>query len=683
MPTVNSSFELSNSRSLLVLSAFLLLVYFNSFAGAWQMDDFPNILENPAIQMEYLDVASLKTAVGISHENGRNLARPVSNLSFALNWMIYGANPAGYHVVNFLIHLLAAWGVFLCCQGLLQTPNGLTVDRRGQTLIALTAAMLWALHPIQTQAVTYIVQRMASLSGAFYVWALYCYLRLRSSTSGYRLLWSLAIGLLYALAVGAKENALMLPAALLLSEIIFFQNSNNPRVRHRILLASGVVAGLIVGLAVVLLWSTDRDLSGILTRGYNLRPFTLIERLLTEPRIILFYLSLILFPIPSRFSIEHGIVISSDLWHPWTTFPALLIVIGGILIGVVCIRRYPFWAFAILFFFLNHTIESTILPLELVFEHRNYVPSMFLFLPVAIVLWRLKNQFTTKKPIVANTILVFIGTLILSFGFSSHFRNAVWVTPTALWSDAYAKAPNSARVAVNLAIEAAKQGHYETAINLYRHSLTLKAPRKHHFRILALNNMGGIYFRSGQYAYAAELYRQSLTIDPDNQKGRWNCALALLESRQFGSAENEIDKLLKIQPLNWAFLNLKGLLCILRRDPHEAIDYLKQSIKINPEQAEALQYIAIALSRMGYNDRSDWFFRQALQHDPNNIVLLIGHLENAIMSNDKVKTNKIGLEMLQLYDFRKIEAVLGRSPVEIDDPDAVMKWVKHHSNRAD
>ena len=167
----------------------------------------------------------------------------------------------------------------------------------------------------------------------------------------------------------------MLPISILLYDIILVQGATRENLQR-------VLKYAWIPLAVILLavFSFSEFLSGIF-QAYQVRPFTLVERLLTAPRILIFYVSLLLYPIPSRLTFLHDIEFSRSLLEPWTTLPAMLAVGLFCLAAVVMARRKPLLSTCILFFFLNHLIEGTIIPLELIFEHRNYIPSMLFFVP--------------------------------------------------------------------------------------------------------------------------------------------------------------------------------------------------------------------------------------------------------------------------------------------------------------
>jgi hypothetical protein len=170
--------------------------------------------------------------------------------------------------------------------------------------------------------------------------------------------------------------------------------------------------------------------------GFQGRPFSLYERLLSEPRIVLFYLSLIFYPLPGRLSIEHDITLSTSLFNPWTTLPAILFHLILIGFGLSQIKKRPLLALAILFFYLNHVIESTIIPLELIFEHRNYLPSLFLFLPVAAGFKKLLDIYQEKNRVFRSVLLYSSVLIIIIIGAGTYIRNMAWATEKALWEDA-------------------------------------------------------------------------------------------------------------------------------------------------------------------------------------------------------------------------------------------------------
>ena len=216
------------------------------------------------------------------------------------------------------------------------------------------------------------------MGALFYVMAMYGYLQGRTSVGRSQAVAFYGISMVSALlAFGTKENTVTLPVAILLYDVLLIQGARGENLRKTLKFIA--IPAMIAVVYVVLRFSFAS-----IVDGYTVRPFTLSERLLTEPRVILFYVSLLLCPSSSRFTLLHDFDLSRTLTDPWTTLPAILAV--GLLVGagVSLGKKKPLVSFSILFFFLNHLIEGSVFPLEIIYAHRNYLPSMFFFVPPAV-----------------------------------------------------------------------------------------------------------------------------------------------------------------------------------------------------------------------------------------------------------------------------------------------------------
>jgi protein O-mannosyl-transferase len=502
----------------LFLCLLVAFAYGNSFHASWHFDDYDNITQNSRIRIHDLSLKSLWDAALPPSEFKGRFQRPVSRLSFALNWYFGKESVVGYHVVNSAIHLTTSFILYLTMLRLLRSPNvGSGYPRDGHPAIALPAAALWAVHPIQIQAVTYVVQRMTSLAAMFCVLAIYLFLVGRSQTSGFHRAFSYGGCLLaFVLAIGAKENAFMLPLSLFLVEIVFFRDGRDPSVKRSFAFAF-LIAGLLALLgSLAFSWA---DLSSHF-KHYDLRPFTPFQRLLTQPRILLLYLSQILFPLPSRFSVVHDIDPSVSLLEPPTTALAGLGILILAFVSIKNIRKWPLLAFSILFFLLNHLPESSILPLELVFEHRNYLPSLFLFLPLAAAAFRVLARYRGSSRAVPLLMVTALAALLVALGTSTHWRNRDWRTERSLWEDATSKAPLSARPYHNLAwAYYHRNGMFPGALRYYEMSLNAPLVENLAGRAYTLTNMASIYSTTGDYEKALTLSRRAIDILPKRRAG--------------------------------------------------------------------------------------------------------------------------------------------------------------------
>ncbi|MDB4304195.1 hypothetical protein N9934_05350, partial [Desulfosarcina sp.] len=440
-----------------------------------------------------------------------NLFRPISYLSFALNWYWGQDEVKGYHVVNITIHILTAIFLFLSLLLLFETPNLNRYEPSSMYFVALLASVIWAVHPIQTQAVTYVVQRMASMAAFFYITGIFYYLKARLTTStASRVIFFGLCGLSFLLGIGSKSNAITLPVFLLLAEFVFFRNLTRKSTQKK------AIAFLFGGaLAVATAGFFFMDGNFLIFGGYNNRPFTLSQRLLTQPGIVLFYLSQIFYPIADRFSIVHDVTYSASLFTPWTTLPSITIILLLLCFAMWRIKKNPVLSFAVLFFFGNHVIESTILPLEMVFEHRNYLSTLFLFVPIAIGIKKILDYYRPNQKPMFYFIAVSLCCLIVGLGISTHLRNWDWRSDKALWEDAMEKAPESARPLLGLA-----WGYYEAvdrndiAIDLYQKALNLKDDQIF-FKAGIYKNLATIYYSDlKEYEKAVEYAKKSIEISP-------------------------------------------------------------------------------------------------------------------------------------------------------------------------
>ena len=662
-----SSSDVKKAVIAFVLFFFLVLsIYANSFQASWQFDDKPNIINNHHLHITELRPQSLVKTLFTNPKNprqiGQKLYRPVACLTFAFNWYFGKDNVVGYHGVNLVIHILTAFVLFLTTLNILKTPN---LERKFGTnahLIAIMAAALWAVNPIQTQAVTYIVQRMTSIAAMFYISSIFFYVKFRAAgTSLHRILLLLGCILAFVFALGSKENTATLPAALYLVEFICFQDLGSQRIK-RVFYGGLIVGGILLTVTGAWLFIPGKPLTFI--TSYDYRPFSLIERLLTEPRILLFYLSLIFYPTPHRLSIEHDVTVSASLLQPWTTLPAILITLALIIIGFSQIRKRPLIALAILFFYLNHVVESTVIPLELVFEHRNYLPSLFLFLPVAAGLIKLLDYFGQRDIAIRHVLAGFIILLIIVIGWGTYIRNRAWATETSLWQDAMVKAPKSARPLTNLAWQMvygpqADPGQYDAALKLYEKALLLQKPRSASNPVI-MDNMAGIYFRKGEHPKAIELLEKALALSPDYTKGRYDLSRILITAGKWNDAAAHVDYLLLKNDNHEEYLNLKGLILLRQKRFAEAIEYFRKSLSVAPGFNAPLIGLGVAYSLSGDYDRAEIALIRAHQVPSKSLTALFGLIENSLRAGDSDRATKYADSLIGHYSAAAIKDELSR-----------------------
>jgi len=638
------------------------LVYGNTFDASWHLDDQPNIVNNTYLHLDALELQKLVNTFYTDHHNPEQLNdrlyRPVACLSFALNWYIGQDNVFGYHIVNLAIHVLTAFWLYLFVLALFETPRLKGSAAGSPVWIAILASILWAIHPIQTQAVTYIVQRMAQLAAFFYLLGMIAYIRFKLSPArGKSILWLASCAGFFFLGLQSKPNAAMLPMAIVLLEVIFFQDLADKRTRRAVFLSVAVIAISVLAMGSLLFLKGNPfsflDL-------YGSRTFSLSERLLTQPRILCFYLSQIILPLPDRFSIAHDVVLSTSLVNPWTTLPSLLGVLALIGLGLSQIGKRPILAFAILFFFLNHMIESSFIGLELIFEHRNYLPSFFLFLPVAWGLDHLLSRVHRRNRNVHAAIVVGVVAVLLGLSISSHIRNRVWKDDVTLWMDAVSKAPNNARASNILAIKLAWGEHsrhprrYDMALKLFEESLKKSLPRND-VKAGIYGNMALVTFyhkRDPQKAF--QYFDEALKINPDNLKIRREYAEALTVNRDFSLALAHADLLVARRNDNGRYLNLKGHILLWLERYEEALPYFKKAFPLLADKSSVILNSAVALSRSGRYDDAEKFLLEATEIFPADMTFYFAGIENSLRKREEDRARFYAQKMLTVFSEKEI-----------------------------
>jgi len=371
------------------LALSLSLLYANTYYAPFAFDDISNIYLNPSVTQSDLSWESLKNIYYMSP----NKRRVLPNLSFGFNYFFGGTNVFGYHLVNIIIHIGVSLVFYLLARTTLALP-GPAKDFNRSAEIAFAATLLWAIHPLQTNGVTYIVQRMTSMATLFFLLSLLCYVkaRIHARVDFKKILLGGASALFGVLALLSKEISAMLPVMILGYEFFFLRQARkNSKDRKKLFLMLG--GGLLLFAAICLLFLGSNPIAGILNK-FNYREFTLSQRLLTETRVVFHYLALLVLPLPSRLNLAYDYPLSTGLMAPPQTLLAIIGLIGLTWLVFALYKRDRLASFAIFWFLGNLLIESSVIALEIIFEHRMYMPSMFLFL--AGVAWCYRLQVTPR-----------------------------------------------------------------------------------------------------------------------------------------------------------------------------------------------------------------------------------------------------------------------------------------------
>ena len=467
-------------------------VYWHGLYGSWLFDDYPNIVDNHDLQIHDTHLPSLVRAALSSPSS--EFKRPLASLSFAANYLIAGLDPFSWKLTNLVIHLLNGMLVFLLARTLLgsigtggagnrtrleQEPLPAAGAATHAGIIAALIAASWMLLPINLTGVLYVVQRMESLANLFVLAGLLGYVRGRQRMLGGQrggfLLCTASVLVMTAIGLTAKETAVMLPLYAFLIEWLIFGFARHDALSGQTSLHRGLIALhlclLAVPLAIGLVWL----LPGLFTPGaWSTRDFTLSTRLLSEARIVTDYIGWTLAPTPQALSFYHDDFQVSTGWlTPWTTL-ASVIFLAALALAIEWLRRRrPLVALGLALYLGCHLLTGTILPLELIYEHRNYFASLGLILALVLLLaapgvaahgspGSHTDATRSNSPLpLPLARYVLLGGLMLLWTAETALTSNAWGSPLSLAQDFAARAPQSPRAQYELGRTYIIYSHYD------------------------------------------------------------------------------------------------------------------------------------------------------------------------------------------------------------------------------
>jgi len=471
---------------LFFILALTLACYLPGLAGGFIFDDGVNLGMNPNLKIQTLDLNTLQQAAFSGHAG--LLQRPISMLSFAVNYYFSGdvyhfkATNLGIHLANGLLVFIFTRLLFKFYSRIHQ-PIG--DDQLSWIAIAVTA--IWLLHPLNLTSVLYVVQRMTSLAMMFTLVGLVLYLagRLRLLEGGGKGFFAIAAAIFLAspFAALSKENGALLPLLILVLEFFLLKWQTAHQETRLVLMAMVCTAALAPVLAGFFYIWAHPDL---LHSSYQWRDFSLVERLMTEARVLWFYLHMTLLPNMAQMGLHHDdILISRSLVSPWATLPAVLGIL--LLAGSTLLlrKKLPLLAFGIAFFLIGHSLESTFIPLEIAAEHRNYLPILGVLLPLTYYALSPITHLSSAR----LRCFAFLGVVVL-FACITAIRAHQWGDPLVMRMLEVERHPNSARANIEM-------GHLynyipphsdENAIELYNKTVFYYQQAAN----VAPNNIGGL-----------------------------------------------------------------------------------------------------------------------------------------------------------------------------------------------
>jgi tetratricopeptide (TPR) repeat protein len=407
----------------LVLAGLALLIYYPGLSGPYILDDNENITKNEALAIEEISLTSLRRAMQ-SNDSGP-FKRPLATLTFAFNHYFSDGfeNTFAFKFTNLIIHTTNGILVFILTLAIVRvTAAGRRFSSREQLYMAGLVAVLWTVHPIQLTNILYVVQRMNGMSALFVFLGLILFVHGRhhfedSPTKG---LWLMATGLFFGtfLGMASKENAALLPLLAVVIEYSFFQRAElNTYKRVQLhLIYSITLATPMVAFLAYLFVNPE-----ILTAAYEVRHFSMSERLLTETRVLWNYIGLIVLPYTPNLGLFHDdIRISRGLFSPPETVVAICGLAVVLMIAVIKRKQVPVIFFATFWFLAGHLLESSMFGLEIAYEHRNYLPAYGILFAISyFYIW--VSRFWN-----ARLRLIVVTGVILTLCFTTWARAYTW-----------------------------------------------------------------------------------------------------------------------------------------------------------------------------------------------------------------------------------------------------------------
>ena len=587
---------------LIIFCCLGIVIYSNSFGASFHFDDELSIISNLSIR----NLANLKGIWNFWP------TRFLTCLSIALNYHFQKFNVFGYHLFNLLIHLVSTilvwWFVLLT----LSTPK-IKQQKISQqaNLIAFFAGLIFLTHPIQTEAVTYIIQRATSLAALFYLACLNLYIKSRlleyekpaSRISKFYYLGSLILAVM---AMFTKEMAITLPLMVLLYEYSFLKTKKNIDWKK--------IAPFLITLLII-------PLTMLITKSANLMEMRLESEpspgispgnyLLTQFQVIVTYIRLIFLPINQNLDYDYPVA-KSLLESP--TLTSLLFLAIILFIAIRIFSKYRLVSFAIFWFFLTLLPESSIIPIkDLIFEHRLYLPMVGFSFFLVIVLYYL---FAKKSLGLLVAVLVI---LITCYSILTYKRNFIWKDEFSLWNDVIRKSPWKARAYSERGNAYKNKGNLEQAISDYNKALEIDPNYAN-----AYNNRGITYLNKGNFEQALFDCNKAIQLDPKSAFSCYNRGNTYKKKGNLEQAISDYSKAIEIKPDFALAYHNRGSAYQEKGNLEQAISDYSKAIEIEPNLALTHYNRGNVYLKEGDLNKAISDYSKAIQIEPN----LVGAYSN-------------------------------------------------------
>jgi tetratricopeptide (TPR) repeat protein len=640
-----------------LIVAATVAAYANSFGGAFVFDDFDSIHGNPTIRSLWPIWNPLSPPAG-----GDAVAnRPLVNLTLAINYALGDTDSTwSYHAVNLAVHVLAGLMLFGIVRRTLLLPALRARLGRSANRLALAAALLWTVHPLQTDAVTYIIQRTELLMGLFYLLTLYCVIR--GASGRHRASWYAAAVAACLAGMGSKEAMATAPLTVLLYDRIFMSRSLRQILRRRWALYLGLAATW--GLLAAVLIAAEGGRGGVAGFGKGMTAWQYAR---TQFGVVVHYLRLAFWPNP--LVIDYGVQVAEGFWQ---IVPFAVAIAALLAATILALRFRPPLGFVGAWFFITLAPSSSVVPLvsQTAAEKRMYLPLAAVMVAVVLLAregWRrllarlagrgADRRWLLGRVVPAAAVLAIAGAMACQ----THRRNRDYASHFSIWRDAVRKRPGNIRARLNLGALLMREKLYGEAVALYYEALQRKSQvrlESQEFKIhsnlgRALVELGQLHAgmdhcreairvegdkyephntlgiasaRLGDLDAAIRHYREAVRLAPDQWEPRRNLALALMKTDQVNEAIPHLQEAVRLEPDDYELRYNLGLAlrAVGRFEP--AASHFRQAVRLRPDDYEAHRRLALCLSETGAFEAAAQVLRDATALSPGDPG---GHLELA------------------------------------------------------
>ena len=580
------------------------VAFSNSFDGVFLFDDVPSIVTNRALR----GPGAILRAI-VAPEATTQHGRPVANITLAINYALGGTDIRGYHAFNLAVHLLVGLTLLGIVRRTLLLPVMRARFATAATWLATAASLLWVVHPLQTESVTYIIQRTESLMGLFYLLTIYCFIR--GATSSRAGMWTVAAVVAAAAGMGSKEVMATAPLMVLLYDVVFVSGSPVAAWKARRGLYAGLAASWAI-LAVLVISTGSR--SG--TAGVGLSEVSPLEYAASEFGVILHYLRLAFWPV--GLCLDYGWPVARSLGD---VLPAAVVIVslltatlwafassrrvaeGSTPMTVLAGRSYrAAWGFLGAWFFLILAPTSSLMPLvDLAFEHRIYLPLASVATGVAMAGYLLAGSLArrwprsfAKRSVVWGVAGLAVAVSATLLGWRTHVRNLDYRSDLAMYEDAARKRPSHARAQSNLGFVLVDAGQADRALAACNRAIELVPNFPE-----AYNNRGRALAAKGQYEQAIADYDRTIKMQPDHAEAHSNRGAAKVALGRLEEAVDDYDRAIKLNPHYAEAYNNRAALWNRRGQYGRAIEDSTRAIELSTALAEAYANRGQAYAQQG------------------------------------------------------------------------------------